>query len=73
MRSCGIPAMSDSSSSTWACRRVLGSWWSVPVMALTIAITIVRTAREDRHLHAHLTGYVGYADQVRWRLVPRIW
>jgi protein-S-isoprenylcysteine O-methyltransferase Ste14 len=52
---------------------VLGSWWSVPVMALLIAITIVRTAREDRYLRAHLTGYVGYADQVRWRLVPRIW
>jgi protein-S-isoprenylcysteine O-methyltransferase Ste14 len=52
---------------------VLGSWWSVPVMALTIAISVVRTAREDRYLHAHLTGYVGYADQVRWRLVPHIW
>ena len=52
---------------------VLGSWWSVPIMALLIAITIVRTAREDRYLAAHLTGYVGYADRVRWRLVPRIW
>jgi hypothetical protein len=52
---------------------VLGSWWSVPIMALLIAITVVRTAREDRYLCAHLAGYVGYADQVRWRLVPRIW
>jgi protein-S-isoprenylcysteine O-methyltransferase Ste14 len=52
---------------------VLGSWWSVPIMALLIAITVVRTAREDRYLCAHLTGYVGYADRVRWRLVPRIW
>ena len=52
---------------------VLGSWWSVPIMALLIAITVVRTAREDRYLRAHLTGYVGYAERVRWRLVPRIW
>ena len=52
---------------------VLGSWWSVPIMALLIAIAVVRTAREDRYLRAHLTGYVGYADRVRWRLVPRIW
>ncbi len=52
---------------------VLGSWWSVPIMALLIAITVVRTAREDRYLCAHLAGYAGYADLVRWRLVPRIW
>ena len=52
---------------------VLGSWWSVPIMALLIATTVVRTAREDRYLHAHLNGYVDYADQVRWRLVPHIW
>ena len=52
---------------------VLGSWWSVPIIALIIAITVVRTAREDHYLQAHLNGYVGYADRVRWRLVPRIW
>ena len=52
---------------------VLGSWWSVPIMALLIAITVVRTAREDRYLRAHLSGYVGYADRVRWRLAPHIW
>jgi len=52
---------------------VLGSWWSVPIMALLIAITVVRTAREDRYLCAHLNGYQEYADRVRWRLVPRLW
>ena len=52
---------------------VLGSWWSVPIMALLIAVTVVRTAREDRFLRAHLDGYEAYADRVRWRLVPRIW
>jgi protein-S-isoprenylcysteine O-methyltransferase Ste14 len=52
---------------------VLGSWWSVPIMAFVIVLTVVRTAREDRYLRAHLTGYVGYADRVRWRLVPRVW
>ena len=52
---------------------VLGSWWTVPIMALLIVITVVRTAREDRYLRAHLTGYGAYADRVRWRLVPRVW
>ena len=52
---------------------VLGSWWSVPIMALLIVITVVRTAREDRFLRAHLDGYEAYTDRVRWRLVPRIW
>ena len=52
---------------------VLGSWWSVPIMATIIAITVVRTAREDRYLRARLTGYAAYADRVRWRLVPHIW
>lgn len=52
---------------------VLDSSWSVPVMALLVAITVLRTAREDRYLRAHLDGYVGYADRVRWRLIPRIW
>ena len=52
---------------------VLGSWWSVPIMALLVAITVVRTAREDRYLHAHLVGYDEYAERVRWRLLPRVW
>jgi protein-S-isoprenylcysteine O-methyltransferase Ste14 len=52
---------------------VLGSWWSVPIMALVIGITVVRTAREDRYLRAHLNGYDDYADRVRWRLLPHVW
>jgi len=52
---------------------VLGSWWSVPIMALLIAITVVRTVREDRYLRAHLVGYDEYAERVRWRLLPRVW
>jgi protein-S-isoprenylcysteine O-methyltransferase Ste14 len=52
---------------------VLGSWWSVPITALLIGITVVRTAREDRYLCAHLAGYEAYADRIRWRLAPRIW
>jgi protein-S-isoprenylcysteine O-methyltransferase Ste14 len=52
---------------------VLGSWWSVPIMVLTIGVTLVRTAREDRYLRAHLVGYDEYAERVRWRLLPRVW
>ena len=52
---------------------VLGSRWSVPIMAVLIAVTVVRTAREDRYLRAHLAGYEAYAERVRGRLVPPIW
>jgi protein-S-isoprenylcysteine O-methyltransferase Ste14 len=52
---------------------MLYSWWAGVVMLLTIAICIVRTAREDAYLQANLEGYAAYAERVRWRLVPHIW
>jgi protein-S-isoprenylcysteine O-methyltransferase Ste14 len=52
---------------------LLGSWWSVPVMLVTIAVTIARTAREDGYLRAYLPGYAEYAQRVRWRLLPGLW
>lgn len=51
----------------------LGSWWGL-IPSGTIAILfVIRTALEDRMLHAELTGYREYAAQVRYRLIPGIW
>ena len=52
---------------------MFGSWWVGLIMALTIAITLVRTAHEDEYLRANLEGYAAYAERVRWRLMPHIW
>jgi protein-S-isoprenylcysteine O-methyltransferase Ste14 len=32
-----------------------------------------RTAIEDRMLRADLDGYAGYAERVRFRLMPGLW
>jgi protein-S-isoprenylcysteine O-methyltransferase Ste14 len=36
-------------------------------------VLAVRTALEDRTLHAELDGYADYARRVRYRLVPGVW
>lgn len=49
---------------------LLGSLWAL-LPALAAAITmVIRTALEDRTLHAELPGYQEYAQEVRHRLVP---
>ena len=52
---------------------LLASWWAAIVSSLTVVLLIVRTALEDQTLQAELTGYVDYARQVRYRLLPGIW
>ena len=52
---------------------LLGSLWALlPWLAATISM-VIRTALEDRMLHAELPGYQEYAQQVRYRLIPGIW
>lgn len=51
----------------------LGSLWAVPVAAIVSLVLAVRTALEDRTLHAELEGYAHYARRVRFRLVPGLW
>lgn len=52
---------------------ILGSWWaSIPAL-LTVILTFVRTALEDRTLQAELPGYAQYAMKTRRRLIPGIW
>ena len=52
---------------------LLASWWSFIPSAVCAFLLLLRTALEDRMLQAELPGYVGYASQVRWRLIPGIW
>jgi len=52
---------------------ILGSWWAlIPAAGIAVCI-VLRTALEDRFLHAHLDGYRDYAARVRYRLVPGVW
>jgi protein-S-isoprenylcysteine O-methyltransferase Ste14 len=52
---------------------LLASWWALIASGLNAILLILRTALEDRTLQAELTGYVDYARQVRYRLLPGIW
>jgi protein-S-isoprenylcysteine O-methyltransferase Ste14 len=51
----------------------LGSLWAIVPAAVASALMVLRTAWEDRLLHAELPGYRDYARHVRWRLIPGIW
>ncbi|MBN1178603.1 MAG: isoprenylcysteine carboxylmethyltransferase family protein [Anaerolineae bacterium] len=52
---------------------MLGSLWALIPALLSAAFYIVRTALEDKTLHEELDGYVEYAQQTRYRLLPGIW
>ena len=52
---------------------VLGSWWAAIPTLFGVAGYVLRTALEDRTLKEELEGYVGYAERVRFRLLPGIW
>jgi protein-S-isoprenylcysteine O-methyltransferase Ste14 len=52
---------------------VFSSLWAFVPVVLVAALTIVRTALEDRTLQAELDGYKDYARKVRYRLLPGVW
>ena len=51
--------------------------FGTPGVALTAAaiagIILIRTHLEDEMLHAFLPGYIEYAREVRYRIVPFVW
>jgi protein-S-isoprenylcysteine O-methyltransferase Ste14 len=51
----------------------LGSWWSLLPLVPIAWLYLRRTAMEDRMLRGELDGYAGYAERVRYRLVPGLW
>lgn len=51
----------------------LGSIIALIPAAFFVALTVLRTALEDKTLRAELPGYEEYAQRVRYRLVPGVW
>jgi protein-S-isoprenylcysteine O-methyltransferase Ste14 len=51
----------------------LGTLWALVPAGVTVVLTVVRTALEDKTLRNELDGYVDYSLRVRSRLVPRVW
>jgi len=52
---------------------MLASWWAVIPGLLAGVMMIIRTYFEDRMLMGKLPGYVDYARQVKYRLLPGVW
>ena len=51
----------------------LGSWLAFLAAFAYSALILRRVRFEDRFLRENLQGYVGYADRVRYRLIPHVW
>jgi len=52
---------------------VLASFWALIPAAVGAMLVILRTYLEDRTLQKELPGYLEYTNQVRYRLLPKIW
>lgn len=52
---------------------LLDAPWAFLPTAFVVALTVVRTALEDRTLQAELDGYRDYARRVPYRLLPGVW
>jgi len=50
-----------------------GSLWALIPAGLAAVLLVVRTALEDKTLLEELDGYTGYAERVRYRLLPGVW
>jgi protein-S-isoprenylcysteine O-methyltransferase Ste14 len=51
----------------------LESYWTLIPGAVAIILFVIRTYLEDTYLKENLPGYIEYARQVRFRLIPGIW
>jgi protein-S-isoprenylcysteine O-methyltransferase Ste14 len=52
---------------------LLGSLWGLIPAIISAALYVVRTGLEDKTLMEELPGYREYAQQTRYRLLPRLW
>jgi protein-S-isoprenylcysteine O-methyltransferase Ste14 len=52
---------------------LLGSPWGIAGAALLVVLVAYRAVLEERLLRERLPGYAGYANRVRYRLVPGLW
>ena len=52
---------------------MLASAWAWIPALCSLALTVVRTALEDRMLQRALPGYASFAARTRYRLIPGVW
>ncbi len=52
---------------------LLDAPWAFVPTVFVVALTIIRTALEDKTLQEELEGYRAYAERVRYRLLPGVW
>lgn len=52
---------------------LLDAPWAFLPIVVVMALTVLRTALEDRTLQDELAGYRDYARRVRYRLLPGVW
>jgi protein-S-isoprenylcysteine O-methyltransferase Ste14 len=52
---------------------MLGSLWALIPALLGLCALVLRTSLEDKTLREELPGYEGYAQRVRYRLLPGVW
>ena len=52
---------------------VLSSLWALIPAGVFTALLVLRTALEDRTLHAELPGYAEYTQHTQYRLLPGVW
>lgn len=67
------PGYAGMIASSLATPLLLGSLWALIPAGLTVYVTVVRTALEDRTLQEELDGYKDYTERVRYRLMPGFW
>ena len=56
-----------------AVQLLLGTLWGLIPAGLASLALVIRTALEDKTLHAELTGYTEFAAKTRYRLLPGVW
>ncbi|RMF78729.1 MAG: isoprenylcysteine carboxylmethyltransferase family protein [Planctomycetota bacterium] len=67
------PGYLTSSTCILASAVALGSYWALVPAVMAVAAFVRRLVLEERFLLANLSGYAGYAERVRWRLIPGVW
>lgn len=67
------PGYAGAIAFTLAAPVALNSGIAGALAIVTVLLTVVRTALEDRTLKRELPGYADYAARVRCRLVPFVW
>jgi protein-S-isoprenylcysteine O-methyltransferase Ste14 len=51
----------------------LGSWWALLLALPMFVVIVLRLLDEEKFLLRSLAGYGEYCQNVRYRLIPRIW